>query len=247
MLLVVDVQNDFVPEADAPGGGRFGVADGAAAAAAVVPLIAQFGHAGSLVVASRDYHPMYVRLCCRCVRSGPKWSRPRCWCAREPRTCEPPVHTAPRPVRVKRSAVEPNVLAATLWPLHARGWPAHVRVASAIAGVRFARSVWVAWRAQPLAASGVSCLWLLLHVWVWHCVSSEWLRGGAAAVGLSVTMPPPRRRRRCCCPGCRHVWPCACARPRPETTPRLLRVDRSRRTASKAPSARSSSRLWARR
>ena len=35
-LLVVDMQNDFLPESDAPEGGRFGVAEGGEAAAVVV-------------------------------------------------------------------------------------------------------------------------------------------------------------------------------------------------------------------
>ncbi len=66
--MVVDVQNDFIPVADAPSGGRFGVADGAAAAEVCVTLIQHFHHQGCLVVASKDYHPRCagpagVKLC----------------------------------------------------------------------------------------------------------------------------------------------------------------------------------------
>lgn len=56
-LVVVDMQNDFLPEDDAPEGGRFGVAEGAEAAKVIVPLIARCAQAGGKVVATRDYHP----------------------------------------------------------------------------------------------------------------------------------------------------------------------------------------------
>lgn len=57
VLLVVDMQNDFIPEEDAPGGGRFGVAEGADAGKVIVRLIAQAAAAGATIVATRDYHP----------------------------------------------------------------------------------------------------------------------------------------------------------------------------------------------
>lgn len=56
-LLVVDMQNDFVPAADAPDGGRFGVAEGAAAAAVIVDMMKKAADAKALIVATRDYHP----------------------------------------------------------------------------------------------------------------------------------------------------------------------------------------------
>merc|ERR1712232_1487016 len=45
-LLVVDMQNDFLPVADAPDGGRFGVSEGASASEAVVRLIKKAAAAG---------------------------------------------------------------------------------------------------------------------------------------------------------------------------------------------------------
>ena len=59
--MVVDVQNDFIPVADAPSGGRFGVAEGAAAAEACVRLVQHFHSRGCLLVASKDYHPRSVQ------------------------------------------------------------------------------------------------------------------------------------------------------------------------------------------
>lgn len=56
-LLVVDMQNDFVPAADAPDGGKFGVAEGATAASVIVDMIKSAAAAKALVVATRDYHP----------------------------------------------------------------------------------------------------------------------------------------------------------------------------------------------
>merc|ERR1712125_143329 len=56
-LLVVDMQNDFLPVADAPDGGRFGVSEGASASEAVVRLIKKAAAAGAKIVATRDYHP----------------------------------------------------------------------------------------------------------------------------------------------------------------------------------------------
>lgn len=56
-LLIVDMQNDFVPAADAPDGGRFGVAEGAAAAAVIVGMMKKASDAKALIIATRDYHP----------------------------------------------------------------------------------------------------------------------------------------------------------------------------------------------
>lgn len=56
-LLIVDMQNDFVPAADAPDGGRFGVAEGASAGTVIVEMTAKAAAAGAMVVATRDYHP----------------------------------------------------------------------------------------------------------------------------------------------------------------------------------------------
>jgi len=57
VLVVVDMQNDFLPAANAPLGGRFGVAEGAEASISIVPLIAACAAAGGKVIATRDYHP----------------------------------------------------------------------------------------------------------------------------------------------------------------------------------------------
>ena len=51
-LVVVDMQNDFLPEDDAPEGGRFGVAEGAEAAKVIIPLIARCAQAGGKVVST---------------------------------------------------------------------------------------------------------------------------------------------------------------------------------------------------
>lgn len=56
-LIVVDMQNDFVPAKDAPLGGRFAVPEGASASKAVVKLIHAFSKAGAKIIASKDYHP----------------------------------------------------------------------------------------------------------------------------------------------------------------------------------------------
>lgn len=61
VLLVVDMQNDFVPASAAPCGGRFGVAEGEVAASVCVRVIDAFAAAGNLILASRDYHPAYVQ------------------------------------------------------------------------------------------------------------------------------------------------------------------------------------------
>jgi nicotinamidase-related amidase len=57
VLLVIDMQNDFIPQHDAPDGGRFGVLEGGAIARPIVDLITRFSEKGALVVACRDYHP----------------------------------------------------------------------------------------------------------------------------------------------------------------------------------------------
>lgn len=57
VLIVVDMQNDFLPAEDYPVGGRFGVAEGASTIAPQIKLIQAFHRAGALVVATRDYHP----------------------------------------------------------------------------------------------------------------------------------------------------------------------------------------------
>jgi len=58
VLIVVDMQNDFLPRDTAnPDGGAFAVAEGSAAASLITQLIEHFGSKGALVVATRDYHP----------------------------------------------------------------------------------------------------------------------------------------------------------------------------------------------
>lgn len=69
VLVVVDFQNDFVPEADAPGHGRFGVAEGASASGTVISLIEKFTAAGAVVIATRDYHP--ADHCSFATQGGP--------------------------------------------------------------------------------------------------------------------------------------------------------------------------------
>jgi len=57
-LIVVDMQNDFVPTDDVnPSGGAFGVAEGGHVAGLIVDLMERFGACGGVVVATRDYHP----------------------------------------------------------------------------------------------------------------------------------------------------------------------------------------------
>jgi len=56
-LLIVDMQNDFLPVVDAPDGGRLPVTEGADAAAAIVELAKQAAASDALIVATRDYHP----------------------------------------------------------------------------------------------------------------------------------------------------------------------------------------------
>lgn len=68
-LLIVDMQNDFVPAADAPDGGRFAVSDGAGASAVIVEMTSKAAAANAMVVATRDYHPL--NHCSFITRSGP--------------------------------------------------------------------------------------------------------------------------------------------------------------------------------
>ncbi|CAK0804080.1 unnamed protein product [Prorocentrum cordatum] len=58
-LVVVDMQNDFIPADDVknPRGGAFAVAEGEVIVPMVVRLMEHFAASGALVVATRDYHP----------------------------------------------------------------------------------------------------------------------------------------------------------------------------------------------
>lgn len=57
-LIIVDMQNDFVPvDLFNTRGGKFGVPGGANAGAHIVDLIAEFADKGACIVATRDYHP----------------------------------------------------------------------------------------------------------------------------------------------------------------------------------------------
>eukprot|EP00405_Crypthecodinium_cohnii_P042877 CAMPEP_0206556818 /NCGR_PEP_ID=MMETSP0325_2-20121206/18698_1 /ASSEMBLY_ACC=CAM_ASM_000347 /TAXON_ID=2866 /ORGANISM="Crypthecodinium cohnii, Strain Seligo" /LENGTH=673 /DNA_ID=CAMNT_0054057547 /DNA_START=40 /DNA_END=2057 /DNA_ORIENTATION=+ len=57
-LVVVDMQNDFVPiDAENPHGGAFAVPEGNGISNLVVQLIEEFANKGGVVVATRDYHP----------------------------------------------------------------------------------------------------------------------------------------------------------------------------------------------
>jgi len=58
-LIVVDMQNDFVPQDDVtnPRGGAFGVPEGADIAPLIVKLMKHFAVSGAMVIATRDYHP----------------------------------------------------------------------------------------------------------------------------------------------------------------------------------------------
>lgn len=69
LLMVVDMQNDFVPEKYAPDGGRFGVAEGEQAAVVINKLIQKATSAGACIVATRDYHPK--RHCSFHTNGGP--------------------------------------------------------------------------------------------------------------------------------------------------------------------------------
>ena len=55
-LIVVDMQNDFLP-LELPVGGRFSVPGGGFVAATIVDLIDRFSNEGGVVAATRDYHP----------------------------------------------------------------------------------------------------------------------------------------------------------------------------------------------
>lgn len=59
-LVIVDMQNDFVPQdpKDNPNGGKFGVPEGAVAAATIIDMIKKAADAKALIVATRDYHPI---------------------------------------------------------------------------------------------------------------------------------------------------------------------------------------------
>jgi nicotinamidase-related amidase len=56
-LLIIDMQNDFLPAEAAPDGGKFGVAEGAATVPAIETMTRAAAKAGALIVATRDYHP----------------------------------------------------------------------------------------------------------------------------------------------------------------------------------------------
>ncbi|KAL1518956.1 hypothetical protein AB1Y20_003226 [Prymnesium parvum] len=57
-LLVIDMQNDFVPCSDSnPNGGRFGVPEGDQITTPIAELIGYFMQKGAMVGATRDYHP----------------------------------------------------------------------------------------------------------------------------------------------------------------------------------------------
>lgn len=58
-LIVVDMQNDFIPvDSLNPHGGAFGVSEGADVVDLIVQLMQKFGEAGAMVVPTRDYHPI---------------------------------------------------------------------------------------------------------------------------------------------------------------------------------------------
>lgn len=57
-LLVIDMQNDFIPSNDIKTGGRFAVAEGDLIVPLCVDLISQTMMAGGHVYATRDYHPV---------------------------------------------------------------------------------------------------------------------------------------------------------------------------------------------
>lgn len=58
VLLLVDMQNDFLPLEDAPGGGKFGVAEGKGASDVICELIEVATKNKSMILATRDYHPI---------------------------------------------------------------------------------------------------------------------------------------------------------------------------------------------
>ena len=58
-LIIVDMQADFLPRDSVtnPHGGRFGVAEGDHCTGPICHMIAAAAGAGSMIVATRDYHP----------------------------------------------------------------------------------------------------------------------------------------------------------------------------------------------
>mmetsp|Transcript_3906 Transcript_3906/g.11105 ORF Transcript_3906/g.11105 Transcript_3906/m.11105 type:complete len:346 (+) Transcript_3906:65-1102(+) len=56
-LLIIAMQNDFIPKMQAPDGGRFGVAEGASAMIPIADMVRKAAAAEALIVATRDYHP----------------------------------------------------------------------------------------------------------------------------------------------------------------------------------------------
>jgi len=69
-LIVVDMQNDFIPTDDInPAGGAFAVAEGGNIAGLIVRLMERFAASGASVVATRDYHP--VDHCSFIPQGGP--------------------------------------------------------------------------------------------------------------------------------------------------------------------------------
>jgi len=69
-LIVVDMQNDFVPTDDInPQGGAFAVAEGNHIADLIVKMMDRFAASGASVVATRDYHP--VDHCSFIPQGGP--------------------------------------------------------------------------------------------------------------------------------------------------------------------------------
>lgn len=57
VLLIVDMQNDFMPKEAAPLGGRFAVPEGELASVVIVDLIKLAADRGAHIIATRDYHP----------------------------------------------------------------------------------------------------------------------------------------------------------------------------------------------
>eukprot|EP00735_Rhodelphis_limneticus_P007259 TRINITY_DN19770_c0_g1::TRINITY_DN19770_c0_g1_i1::g.11356::m.11356 TRINITY_DN19770_c0_g1::TRINITY_DN19770_c0_g1_i1::g.11356 ORF type:complete len:353 (+),score=25.58,sp/P21369/PNCA_ECOLI/32.39/3e-12,Isochorismatase/PF00857.15/3.8e-12,Isochorismatase/PF00857.15/5.6e-05 TRINITY_DN19770_c0_g1_i1:48-1106(+) len=58
ILLVVDMQNDFMPKHVAPEGGRFGVEDAENTIPVIKKLIVKFAEKGCFIFATKDYHPI---------------------------------------------------------------------------------------------------------------------------------------------------------------------------------------------
>lgn len=68
-LLVIDMQNDFIPSSSIKQGGRFAVAEGDLVAPLCAHLITETMSKGGCVIATRDYHP--VDHCSFSTHSGP--------------------------------------------------------------------------------------------------------------------------------------------------------------------------------